>query len=99
MGRPIGSFIVPYGGIFKGKTGTSEFFHQLGTNTNMHLFEVHEYVAGHDKVVATGKYEFRSNRTGEHAISEWIVIFHFENDESVSARMYYNTSDVEKAFS
>jgi ketosteroid isomerase-like protein len=96
---PCDPFIVPYGGIFKGKKGVSEFFHLLNTNTDMNLFEVHEYIAEDDKVVATGKYEFRSTRTGEHAISEWIVIFHFENDEPLSARMYYNTSDVEKAFS
>jgi ketosteroid isomerase-like protein len=96
---PCDPFIVLYGGIFKGKTGLSEFFHQLSTNTNIHLFEVHEYIAEGDKVVATGKYEFRSTRTGEHAISEWIVIFHFENEEPLSARMHYNTSGVEKAFS
>jgi uncharacterized protein len=96
---PCDPFIVPYGGIFKGKAGLSEFFHLLSTNTDMNSFEVHEYIAEDDKVVATGKYGFRSTRTGEHAISEWIVIFHFENEEPVSARMYYNTSEVEKAFS
>jgi hypothetical protein len=55
----------------------------------MHLFEVHEFIAEDDKVVATGKYEFRSTRTGEYAVSEWIVIFHFENEEPRSAQMYY----------
>ncbi|HEY4875409.1 MAG TPA: nuclear transport factor 2 family protein [Puia sp.] len=70
---PCDPFIVPYGGIFKGKTGMSEFFHLPSTNTDMHLFEVHEYIGEDDKVVATGKYEFGSTRTGEHATSEWIV--------------------------
>ncbi|HEX4373033.1 MAG TPA: nuclear transport factor 2 family protein [Puia sp.] len=96
---PSDPFIVPYGGIFKGKVGVSEFFHQLGTNTQMNLFEIEDFVAEDNKVVVTGRYGFRSTRTGEYAISEWIVIFHFENEEPLSARMYYNTSDVEKVFS
>jgi ketosteroid isomerase-like protein len=77
----------------------SEFFHQLSTNTDMHLYEIHEYIALGDQVLVTGRYGFQSTITGEHPIQEWIVVFHFENEETLSARMYDNTSDVEKAFS
>jgi ketosteroid isomerase-like protein len=60
---------------------------------------VDEYISNDNRVAAIGRHGFRCKKTGKETLSNWVMIWHFENDEPVSGRAYYNNSDSEKAFS
>src|SRR5450432_3042586 len=59
---PSDPSIVPYGGLHKNKSGFLEFFQQLGSSTDTTLWEVDEYVADHNRVVATGRHGFKCKK-------------------------------------
>jgi ketosteroid isomerase-like protein len=96
---PCNPSIVPYGGKFAGKSGMLNFFQQLGGNTDTTLWEVNEYISEDNKVVAIGRHGITCKKTGKKTISDFAMVWHFENDELVSGRSYYNSGDTERAFS
>ena len=96
---PCDPSIVPYGGKFEGKSEMMQFFQALGGSVDTILWEVDEYISEGDKVAAIGKHGIRCKETGKEAIANWVMVWHFENDEAVWGRSYYNSDDVEKAFS
>lgn len=95
---PSNPSIVPYGGKFKGKAGMLEFFQQLGGSTETTLWEVNEYIAEDNRIAAIGRHGITCKKTGKKAISDFVMIWHFENDEPVAGRSYYNNADTENAF-
>ncbi|HRH61100.1 MAG TPA: nuclear transport factor 2 family protein [Chitinophagaceae bacterium] len=96
---PCNPALVPFGGLHKGKAGFMEFFQQLGSSTDTMLWQVDNYVSEGDTVVAEGKHGFQAKTTGKSVISDWSMVWRFENGVPVEGRSYYNTADSEKAFS
>ena|SRR5579885_818966 len=91
--------IVPYGGLHKGRDGFMEFFQQLGGSTETTFWQVDDYISNENTVVAEGKHGFHCKKTGKDALTEWTMIWRFENDALVAGRSYYNTDASIKAFS
>src|ERR1700751_2024786 len=60
--------IVPFGGKHTGRAGMTEFFQQLGGNTDTTVWEVNNYVSEGETVVAEGKHGFTSKKTGKSAL-------------------------------
>ncbi|WP_338868074.1 nuclear transport factor 2 family protein [Spirosoma sp. SC4-14] len=95
---PCNPAIVPYGGTHIGRPGLLTFFQQLGLSTETTLWQVDEYVAGGNTVVATGKHNIRVNATGKHAENDWVMIWHFQDGALISGRSYYDTACFVNAF-
>jgi ketosteroid isomerase-like protein len=95
---PSNPAIVPYGGLYKGRSGFLEFFQKLGGGSDLTLWQVDDYISGENNVVATGKHGFRVKTTGKEALTEWAMIWTFENDSIIAGRAYYNNTASEHAF-
>jgi uncharacterized protein len=95
---PCDPSIVPFGGTHKNKTGFLEFFQQIGNSVDTNLWEVNDYIADEDKLVALGRHGIRCKKTGKEAVADWAMVWHFKDGEPSFGRSYYNTSVFENAF-
>jgi|GEM_PF-1593562 len=95
---PCNPDIVPYGGTHTGRNGFLNFFQQLGSSTDTTLWQIDEYIAAANTVVAIGKHTVRVKSTGKYAENEWVMVWHFQNGVPVNGRSYYDTARFTSAF-
>lgn len=80
-----------------GKEEVTAFFHQLLELWEFLAFEPAEYIASGDRVVALGRYEVRSRRTGRTAASHWAMVWALRDGEVNRFQEYMDTSTLEAA--
>lgn len=95
---PSNASLVPHGGLHKGREGFRQFFQQLGGDSQTRLWQVDNYTAEGNTVVAEGKHGIVANNTGKYVETEWTMIWRFKDGKPVAGRAHYNTAEVEKAF-
>jgi uncharacterized protein len=88
----------PYAGQFKGRVAVGKFFESLAANEDLQAFEVREFIAEGDSVVALGYYRSRIKATGRTLEGEWAQVFRMRNGKVVSSRYYVDTAAVEAAY-
>ena len=81
----------------RGKDEIAGFFRTLEEQWEMLSFEPHEYIASGDRVIATGRYEFRARSTGRAAASHWAMAWTLRNGKVTHFQEYTDTSRLEEA--
>ncbi len=95
---PSNPTILPQGGTFVGKSGFLSFFEKLGEKIDTTHFEVDNYLAEGNTVVASGKHGVRVKTSGQEYINNWIMIWDFENGKPVKGRSAFDTIQYEALF-
>lgn len=83
--------ILPYARVYKGKKEVAEFFKLINDNKEFPKFEVREYIAEGDKVVALGYWDAKSKKTGKPYSGDWAMVFNFRDGKISEHREYYDT--------
>jgi uncharacterized protein len=81
----------------RGKEEVTAFFQKLVELWECLSFEPGEYIASSDRVVALGRYEVRSRRTGRTAASHWAMVWTFRDGKAIRFQEYLDTSALEAA--
>lgn len=72
----------------------AQFFQKIGESTEYPLFEVREYVAEGDRVVALGNFEARSKTTGRSASTDWSMIWVLRDGKVARFQAYVDTAAI-----
>ncbi|WP_428655667.1 nuclear transport factor 2 family protein [Runella sp.] len=95
---PSDAAIVPHGGEYKGREEFGHFFQKLSTDSDTVQWEVDNYTSNESDVIATGTHGIRVKETGKTAVTDWVMIWSFENGKPIKGRSYYDTATVASAF-
>jgi uncharacterized protein len=95
---PADPAIAAHGGTYHGKAEMGRFFQNLVSVADTILFEIHDYVAEGNKVVAIGKQGFKIKSTGKTGTFDWAMIWEFENGKPVHGRNHYDTARYEALY-
>jgi ketosteroid isomerase-like protein len=95
---PFPPNIVPYGGKLTGTAAVRNFFQSLAETTTFQQFEVREFIASGNKVVAVGEYDSTIKDTGKRAAAGFAMVFTVENDKIVAFCEYTDADVVIRAF-
>ena len=90
--------VVPYAGERRGHAGASDFFQRLGAAVELERFELHEFVAQRDKVVALGFERGRVRATGKTFDNPWALVFTVRGGLITEFRGYEDTGAAAAAF-
>jgi len=83
--------ILPYAQVFMGKQGVNNFFRLISENKDFPKFEVREYIAEGDKVVAIGYWDAKSKKTGNPYSGDWAMVFKFRDGKICEHKEFYDT--------
>jgi ketosteroid isomerase-like protein len=92
-----GAPAVPWGRSRSTKEDVTSFFRELAEAVEVLGFEVHDYVAQGDKVVALGVFKGRSKETGKEFEEPWAMAWTFKDGKVVDYRAYEDTAAVASA--
>jgi len=81
----------------RGKEEVVGFFRTLDEMWEFLAFEPREYIGSGDRVVALGRYDVRSRKTGRTAATHWAMTFTFRDGQVVHFQEYTDTSTLEAA--
>ncbi|HSU29380.1 MAG TPA: nuclear transport factor 2 family protein [Chitinophagaceae bacterium] len=83
--------ILPYAQVYKGKKGVADFFRLIYENKDFPKFEVKELIGEGDKVVALGRWDAKSKKTGNSYSGDWAMVFYFRDGKLCEHREYYDS--------
>ena len=89
---------VPFTGSRRGRKEVGAFFASMLEQQEPLSFEVSEYVAHGDKVVALGRYSWRVKSTGRTFHGDWAHVFTLRNGQIVRLREYTDTANAAAAY-
>ncbi|MEZ4904529.1 MAG: nuclear transport factor 2 family protein [Spirosomataceae bacterium] len=95
---PSDPAVAPQGGRHSGRAEFLGFFQKLGDSVDTTLWEVDNIIADKEEVVATGKHGVTVKKTGKKGVIEWVMVWHFEGNQPVSIRNYYDTARYEALY-
>jgi len=95
---PGSSDASPYAGAIKGRAAVGKFFELLAANEDLQVFDVREFVAEGESVVAFGYYRSRVKATGQTLEGEWAEMFRVRNGKVAGSKYYVDTAAVEAAY-
>lgn len=83
---------IPSAGTYHGPAGVADFFQKMAESEDITHFEVREYFANGDSVVALGTEQARSKLTAKAASTNWAMLFRVKDGLVVHYESYYDTS-------
>jgi uncharacterized protein len=89
---------VPFSGVFSGKKGVLDFFQQIAANNEFHEFNVTDFIADGDKVVALGSLKATSKTTGKTSSNKWAHFWQLKDGKVIRHYEYADTAEIKKAF-
>jgi uncharacterized protein len=90
--------LMPVAGKRRGRHEVAEFFSTLGEQQDVELFEIQEYIAQGNKVIALIKYRGRVKTTGRMVEADLVHIFTFDRGKVKRFQEYYDTAAVLDAY-
>ena len=93
----VGAPEVPYGKTRRGREQVAPFFAELSEGFELQQFEVREYIAQGETVVALGTWGARVKRTGAIFTSEWAMVWKFSQGKVTYYRGFEDTAAVAAA--
>jgi len=90
---------VPFSGIFKGKNAVIEFFQKIAANNDFHEFNVTDFIADGDKVMALGNLKATSKTTGKTSSNKWAHFWELKDGKVLRHYEYVDTAEIRNAFS
>jgi uncharacterized protein len=85
---------IPYAGRRKGLDQIIEFFNILGDSVELLQFEVREFIAQGDKVVALGYEKVRGQATNRTFENNWAMVWTIRDGRAVDVDQYHDTAAV-----
>ena len=89
---------VPFGGVWRGHGGVSEFLKTLSDAVDVTAFEIREFIAQGDSVVVLGFDESLVKSTGRTYHNEWVHVWAVQDGQLASVRTYNDTAAAAAAF-
>lgn len=89
---------VPFSGVFTGKKGVVDFFQQVAASNDIHEFNITDYVADGDKVIALGNLRATSKATGKTAVNVWAHFWQLKDGKVIRHYEYVDTATIKSAF-
>ncbi|HUO00952.1 MAG TPA: nuclear transport factor 2 family protein [Bradyrhizobium sp.] len=89
---------VPFSGKRQGRNAVAEFFSLLAGLQEARSFELHEFIAAGDKVVALGHYVWQVKANGRTLDADFAHVFTVQGGEIVAFDEYTDTAAAAKAF-
>jgi uncharacterized protein len=83
---------VPLGGVWRGHDGLLDFLKAVGEAVNVLAFEIQEFIAQGDKVVALGFDESRAKSTGRTYHNDWVHVWTVRDGKIAGIRTYNDTA-------
>jgi ketosteroid isomerase-like protein len=90
--------LMPVAGKRRGRQEVAEFFSTLNEQEDVESFEIQEYIAQGDKVVALIKYRGRVKATGRTVEADLVHVFTFDRGKVKRFREYFDTAAVLDAY-
>ncbi len=89
---------IPFGGLRKGLPAVKTYFKELEENLLFQKYEVKEYIAENDKVVALGRYEATVKPTNKKVMLPFVTVFTLKNEKIVKYEQFLDTATLLAAF-
>jgi uncharacterized protein len=89
---------ISFSGPRRGHAQVAEFFRTLGEEQEAIYFEPRELIAGDDKVVALGSYEWKVKATGRTWRSDFVHVFTVRDGKIVRFQEYTDSAAAAKAY-
>ena len=89
---------VPFSGVFSGKKGVLDFFQKIAASNEFHEFNVTDFIADGDKVVALGNLKATSKMTGKTSSNKWAHFWQLKDGKIIHHYEYADTAEIKKAF-
>ena len=89
---------VPFSGTFHGKQGVLNFFQQVAAANDFHEFNVTDFIADGDKVVALGNLKATSRATGKTSSNKWAHFWQLKDGKVIRHYEYADTAEIKSAF-
>ena len=90
--------VVPFGGLWRGHEGVITLLTGIGAALDVQRFEIAEFIAQGNKVVAIGFEEATAKPTGRSYRNEWVHVWTVRDGKVVEIRTYNDTAAVAAAF-
>jgi ketosteroid isomerase-like protein len=94
---PTPAGVLPWGGVHNGREGISEFLKAIGESLEDEQFELHEFIAQHNKVVVLGYAKGHAKPTGRPYEIEFVHVWSVRNGKFSELRVYNNTAALVEA--
>jgi uncharacterized protein len=89
---------VPHGGTYNGVSEVANFFASMNNTEDVQKFEIREFIAQGDRVVALGTYGAKVKATGRSYESNFVHIFTVRNGQMVAFDELFDTAVMSAAF-
>jgi ketosteroid isomerase-like protein len=89
---------IPFGGIRHGVAEVKTYFTELEKVLFIKKYEIKEYIAENDKVVALGFYEAVVKETNKKLQTPFVAIFTIKNEKLVKYEQFVDTAALLLAF-
>jgi len=89
---------IPFGGRRHGAPEVKAYFKELEKALLIKKYEIKEYVAENDKVVALGNYEAVVKETDKPVLTPFVAVFTMKDEKVVKFEQYLNTAALLLAF-
>jgi ketosteroid isomerase-like protein len=89
---------LPQAGLRRGKADVARFFQEVDATTQFDRFEPQEFVAQGDSVVAIGVYSGTAKANGQHASSDWVMVFNMRDGKVARFREFCDSAALVRAY-
>jgi len=89
---------VPFAGRRQGKAAVAEFFRIVSETEDFQRFELREFIAQGDTVVAIGHYTAKTRSTGKIFDAEFVMVFTVTNGRVCAFREFTDSAQINAAF-
>lgn len=93
----VGPAEIPWAGRYRGPAGVSAFFERVGAALELEEFEVQEFIAAGDRVVAVGVSSGRLRATRGRYRSPWVNVFTVREGRITRLLDLYDTAAITRA--
>jgi hypothetical protein len=93
-----GPSIIPYAGIFRGKTNCMKFFDHVQNDVTIHEFTQDEFIANDKQVAVVGHLKLQAKSTGRTYDTEYAHIIDVRDGKWTRFRDFADTATVAHAF-
>lgn len=94
----LGPSSTPTAGVHKGHAGLRKFFDTIRDDVEFSEFDVREYFANGNRVVALGQYGGRVKSTNKQVSSPFAMAWTIENGKAVAVTEYLDSAGIAEAF-
>ena len=89
---------IPFGGLWHGHEGVTQFFANLGETLDVKDFGIEEFISQANTVVVLGYEKVQIKSTGSEYKNEWVHVWKLKEGKVTKVRTYNDTATAAAAF-